>query len=148
MTTTLSQMSSSISLPPISTINHSGYQHAIHSHPSVQEMPQHATVPPARTLPPLPGYYTPVHTMPQPEYVQQARSMYPGQPYQMMPVGRMALPSSMMDTTGMIGYTPSRHAPKAKEVKRRTKTGCMTCRKRRIKVRFHFSFVNSATSTS
>lgn len=144
MTTTLSQMPSSISLPPISSIN--GQHHSVHTHSASHDMPQHPNMPPARTLPPLPGYYTPMHSIPQPEYVQQARHMYPGQIYQ-MPVGaRVALPSSMDAGANLIGYAPSRHTPKAKEVKRRTKTGCMTCRKRRIKVRLSSLSVRKTTS--
>ena len=132
MTGTLSQISPSISLPPISTINFD-HQNSMMANTITHDMSHHSIPPPARTLPPLP-YYTPMHAMPQPEYVQPARHMYPGQPYQMMPMGRMPLPSSA-EAAAMIGYAPSRHTPKAKEVKRRTKTGCMTCRKRRIKVR-------------
>lgn len=131
MNTTLGQMTSSISLPPISAINFD-HQNTAQQHPASHEMAQHAVPPPARTLPPLP-YYTSMQTMPQPEYVQPARPIYAGQIPYMVPVTRLPLPSSA-DATNMIGYTPSRHAPKNKEVKRRTKTGCMTCRRRRIKV--------------
>lgn len=131
MNTTLGQMSSSISLPPISAINFDHSQHG-HGHAAPQELSQHSIPPPARTLPPLP-YYSSMQAMPQPEYVQPARPMYAGvQTAYGIPM-RMPLPSSG-DAAGMIGYAPSRHAQKPKEVKRRTKTGCMTCRKRRIKV--------------
>jgi hypothetical protein len=63
------------------------------------------------------------------EYMH-VRPIYPGipSPYQQMP-GRMPLPST---TDPSLIVAPTRH--KAKEVKRRTKTGCLTCRKRRIKV--------------
>lgn len=133
--TTLGQMSSSISLPPISAINFNHSQHG-RGHAASQELSHHAIPPPARTLP-LP-YYSSMQAMPQPEYVQPARPMYAGvqTPYG-MPM-RMPLPSSS-DTSGMMGYAPGRHAQKTKDVKRRTKTGCMTCRKRRIKVS-QFSF--------
>lgn len=133
MNTTLGQMSSSISLPPISAINFEHNQHGHgHGHATPQELSQHAIPAPARTLPPLP-YYSSMQAMPQPEYVQPARPMYAGvqTPYGMHM--RMPLPSSG-DAAGMIGYAPSRHTQKTKDVKRRTKTGCMTCRKRRIKV--------------
>lgn len=129
MTTAAMQPSSaSISLPPISSIDfHS--QQAHHNPPDVLQ-PQ-----PPRQLPPLPQqqYYNGMRSIPQePQYVQQQRAIYPG-----MQVGhpygysstRIPLPSTA-DPNLIV--THQRH--KAKEVKRRTKTGCMTCRKRRIKV--------------
>ena len=134
MTASLGQMSASISLPPISAINFDQMQqnqHQMHAHEMAQHSMPHQ---PARTLPPLP-YYSNITTMPQPEYVQPARAIYSmhNSPYG-LPIGaRMQLPSSA-ETAALMGYGPNRHAPKNKDVKRRTKTGCMTCRKRRIKV--------------
>ena len=121
-----------ISLPPISSIDFRG-QVAHHSPQEViQPLPP---PPPPRQLPPLPHqpYYYNGRSIPQqPEYVTQ-RHMYPGMqvpsPYQLVS-NRMPLPSSS-DPNLMVA--PTRH--KTKEVKRRTKTGCITCRKRRIKVR-------------
>lgn len=132
MSTSLGQMSSSsISLPPISAIDFN-HQNSTQTHQVSHEMSQHIVPPPARTLPPLP-YYSPMQAMPAPEYVQTARPMYANQMHYMMPVSRMPLPSTA-DAANMMGYAAGRHTQKNKEVKRRTKTGCMTCRKRRIKV--------------
>ena len=135
MSTTLGPMSSSVSLPPISAINFD-HQHSTHAQSAPQDTTQNAIPPPARTLPPIP-FYQPMQAMPQPEYVQTGRSMYG--PQWGVQVGRMPLPSTA-DAASLIGYAPSRHGAKAKEVKRRTKTGCMTCRKRRIKVSLQMRF--------
>ena len=126
--------SASISLPPISSIDFRTHQ-AHHAPPEVlQPMPPSQ---PPRQLPPLPHqqqhYYNGARTIPhQPEYVQQ-RAIYPGMqvasPYQLVS-SRIPLPST---TDPNLIVAPARH--KTKEVKRRTKTGCLTCRKRRIKVR-------------
>lgn len=130
-TTSLSSMSSSISLPPISTIDlHQTQQ----SHRPPQDMAHYGVPIPPRTLPPIPqySYGMPAMQMPQPEYVTSARPPYAGlqTPYSVGP-GRMPMPSN---TDPNIIIAPSRQYHKTKEVKRRTKTGCMTCRKRRIKV--------------
>lgn len=127
-TTTLSQMSSSISLPPISAIHTTNGGHAA-PHDLI-----HNVHPPTRTLPP-PGAlsYYPTQAIPQPPgYVIPGRPVYAdvGTHYGMS-MHRMPLPS---DPPPNILVAVSRHTPKTKEVKRRTKTGCMTCRKRRIKV--------------
>ncbi|ETN36482.1 uncharacterized protein HMPREF1541_08760 [Cyphellophora europaea CBS 101466] len=125
--------SASISLPPISSIDFRTQQ-AHHASPDVlQPMPPPQ---PPRQLPPLPHqqhYYNGGRTIPhQPEYVQQ-RAIYPGMqvasPYQLVS-SRIPLPSTT--DPSLIVAAPARH--KTKEVKRRTKTGCLTCRKRRIKV--------------
>ncbi|RMD41728.1 hypothetical protein DV735_g3392, partial [Chaetothyriales sp. CBS 134920] len=67
----------------------------------------------------------------QPEYVQQRTTIYSGlpsvPPYGLAP---SRLPLAPTNDPGLI-VAPARH--KTKEVKRRTKTGCLTCRKRRIK---------------
>ena len=136
MTTAALQSSTvSISLPPISSIDfHTHLAHRMEPE-VVQPLPP---PPPAqqRVLPPLPYPYAarpappPVPLPPMPHEYMQARPIYPGipPPYQHMP-GRMPLPST---TDPSLIVAPPRH--KAKEVKRRTKTGCLTCRKRRIKV--------------
>ena len=124
--------SASISLPPISSIDFRTQQ-AHHAPPEVlQPLPP---AQPPRQLPPLPHqhYYNGGRVIPhQPEYVQQ-RAIYPGMqvasPYQLVS-SRVPLPST---TDPSLIVAPARH--KTKEVKRRTKTGCLTCRKRRIKVR-------------
>lgn len=141
--TSLGSMSSSISLPPISTIDLHQSQQAHHQPP---DMAHHVVPMPPRTLPPLPhySYGMPSMQMPQPEYVTSARPPYPGMQtaYGIGP-GRMPLPST---SDPNIIIAPSRQYHKTKEVKRRTKTGCMTCRKRRIKVcaesrPYYFSFL-------
>lgn len=132
MTTAAMQQpsSASISLPPISTIDFHSHQ-AHHNPPEVLQPPQ-----PPRQLPPLTHqhYYNTARLPQEPQYVQQ-RPMYanmPGAPsYHPMVGGRMQLPSTA-DPNMMM--TPAR-VSKQKDVKRRTKTGCLTCRKRRIKVR-------------
>jgi hypothetical protein len=134
-TAALQSSTSSISLPPISSIDF----HTHMAHRSEPEVVQPLPPPPPaqqRVLPPLPYPYAarpappPVPPPPMPHEYMQARPMYPGMhsPYHPMP-GRMALPST---TDPSLIVAPPRH--KAKEVKRRTKTGCLTCRKRRIKV--------------
>jgi hypothetical protein len=137
MTTAALQSSISISLPPISSIDF----HTHLAHRSEPEVVQPLPPPPPaqqRVLPPLPYPYAarqvppPVPPPPMPHEYMQARPIYPGipSPYQPMP-GRMPLPST---TDPSLIVAPPRH--KAKEVKRRTKTGCLTCRKRRIKVSY------------
>jgi hypothetical protein len=122
----------SISLPPISSIDFRGQQ-VHHSPPDViQPLPPPPPPPPARHLPPL-GYYNAARQIPQePQYVQQ-RPVYVGMQvppsYVFGPGTRVPLPST---TDPSLIVAPARH--KTKEVKRRTKTGCLTCRKRRIKV--------------
>lgn len=128
----------SISLPPISSIE---FQSQIAHHRSSPEVVQPLPPPPPtapRVLPPLPyppygarpAIVPPPPPPPVPHGYIDTRPLYPGLPtnYQPMP-GRMPLPSSA--DPSLIVHPP-RH--KAKEVKRRTKTGCLTCRKRRIKV--------------
>lgn len=136
MTTAALQASTaSISLPPISSIDF----HTHVAHRSSPEVVQPLPPPPPaapRVLPPLPYPYAgrPAPPPPPPPPVLhdylQARPIYPGIPsnYQPMPA-RIPLPST---TDRNLIVAPTRH--KAKEVKRRTKTGCLTCRKRRIKV--------------
>ena len=130
--TTAGLQHTAVSLPPISSIDFR-VQAAGHHSPQdiVQPLPP---PPPPRQLPPLPYYHNGGRLPQQPEYVQQ-RAIYPGMqqvpsPYQLVSSHRMPLPST---TDPSLLVAPARH--KTKEVKRRTKTGCLTCRKRRIKVR-------------
>jgi len=107
---TVAPMHQAVSLPPLRAmeghVHHMGYP----------------TAPPmAMTSPPIQGYYThapPVMTLPGPP---------------MMPIatapGYARFPIPMADHRILAGR------PTKKEIKRRTKTGCLTCRKRRIKVR-------------
>ena len=128
---------SSISLPPISSIDFR-VQAAHHSPPEVVQ-PLPPPPPPPRHLPPL-SYYNGGRQIPQePQYVQQQsfyRSMQAPSPYAFGPGTRVPLPST---TDPSLIVAPTRH--KTKEVKRRTKTGCLTCRKRRIKVRTNISLL-------
>lgn len=132
--TTTGLQHSAVSLPPISSIDFR--VHAAHHSPQdiVQPLPP---PPPPRQLPPLPYYHNGGRIPQQPEYVQQ-RAIYPGMhvpsPYQLVS-SRMPLPST---SDPSLIVAPARH--KTKEVKRRTKTGCLTCRKRRIKVSETFVF--------
>jgi len=130
-TASLQPAATAISLPPISSIDF----HAQTAPRSPQEI-SHPLPPPPRQLPPLP--YSPYAIRPGPPQHQEymnARPVYPGVPplYHQMPSTRVPLPST---SDPNLIVAPSRH--KAKEVKRRTKTGCLTCRKRRIKVRVNF----------
>lgn len=123
-TTNPGSTATGISLPPISTL------HREHDPILAHQYTQDAMLSSGRMLP------SPYHPMmPQPEYVQPGRSPYPTvqTPYS-MPMTRMPLPSSV-EAVNML-YNASRQIPKQKDVKRRTKTGCLTCRKRRIKVSF------------
>lgn len=147
-TAALQPASGSISLPPISSIE---FQSQIAHHRSSPEVVQPLPPPPPtapRVLPPLPyppygarpAMVPPPPPPPVPHGYIDTRPLYPGLPtaYQPMP-GRMPLPSSA--DPSLIVHPP-RH--KAKEVKRRTKTGCLTCRKRRIKVSWSdFYFLSS-----
>jgi hypothetical protein len=138
-TAALQPSTASISLPPISSIDF----HTQLAHRSSPEVVQPLPPPPPapRVLPPLPYPYA-RHAAPPPpppppsiphDYMS-SRPIYPGlsSSYQPMPV-RMPLPST---SDPNLIVAPPRH--KAKEVKRRTKTGCLTCRKRRIKVSVFF----------
>lgn len=133
----LQPMSASISLPPISSIDFHAQQIQRTSPDVVQPLPPPPPAAP-RVLPPLPYPYAvrPAPPPPPPmvhDYMH-ARPIYSGMPspYHHMP-GRMPLPST---SDPNLIVAPTRH--KAKEVKRRTKTGCLTCRKRRIKVSVGF----------
>jgi hypothetical protein len=96
-----------VSLPPLRSID--GQQPP----PPPQLMPQAGHQQLQQGMPPMHGYYThPSHGMPHP-----GRAMPPYARYAPIPHG-----------TAMPGGRGK------KEIKRRTKTGCLTCRKRRIKV--------------
>lgn len=84
--------------------------------------------PPAQQPHPQPGQ---VSTQSMQYYIPpgQPYSTQPGDPNALMRFGSIPIPPA--DSRIMSG---GRHK---KEIKRRTKTGCLTCRKRRIKVRGH-----------
>ena len=101
----------SLNLPPIRTID-GRQQH------QTQQQGGPSTMPPA-LAPPMNHQYYPGHTLPPPQHMHVTSD--PNQPM------RYPLPPPA-DGRIMSG---GRHK---KEIKRRTKTGCLTCRKRRIKV--------------
>ena len=110
----------SLNLPPIRTID--GRQHPPQQAP---QQPQGGppAMPPALP-PPMNHQFYPGHTLPPPQHLNITSD--PNQPM------RYPLPPPP-DGRIMSG---GRHK---KEIKRRTKTGCLTCRKRRIKVGRAFS---------
>ncbi|KHE85890.1 hypothetical protein GE21DRAFT_1205279 [Neurospora crassa] len=94
-------------LPSMRTFDHVQQQHAQHQMP----LPNHMAV---SMAPNQMSYYAPMHA---------AYQMHPGQS-----VVHYALTGLTPDPR--IALSGGRHK---KEIKRRTKTGCLTCRKRRIK---------------
>ncbi|KAL0472610.1 hypothetical protein QR685DRAFT_473368 [Neurospora intermedia] len=94
-------------LPSMRTFDHVQQQHAQHQMP----LPNHMAV---SMAPNQMSYYAPMHA---------AYQMHPGQS-----VMHYALTGLTPDPR--IALSGGRHK---KEIKRRTKTGCLTCRKRRIK---------------
>lgn len=125
---TLGSSAIGISLPPISSLHQEHQASLTQQH---QQAHPDAALPAPRTLP-MP-YGPPIPMMPQPEYVQPGRPPYQMQTPYSTAMTRMPLPSSH-DAANLM-YSAPRHGSRPKEVKRRTKTGCLTCRKRRIKVR-------------
>lgn len=111
----------SLNLPPIRTMDgrpqsQQGQQSTQHqSQPQVPQPQMGAPLPP-----PMGAYYPtmPVQSLPPPQHMSVTSD--PNQP--------MRYPLPPPDGRMMSG---GRHK---KEIKRRTKTGCLTCRKRRIKV--------------
>ncbi len=63
--------------------------------------------------------------------------------------GQMGVDQSMLPYGQQVQAVLARTPQQKKEIKRRTKTGCLTCRKRRIKVCFESSVdVDSSLSRS
>lgn len=127
--------SSAINLPPIRAMDfepQTSTSRSSHSYYSLPPPPG----PASRQLPPLPYQY-PMHGIPQaPEYITSARTPYGDHDSSYGSTGgRLPIPPGL---EASIQVVPSRQLSKTKEVKRRTKTGCMTCRRRRIKVSGHF----------
>lgn len=105
-------------------------QHAMMQQPSLLPPIHHGGLPSQPQYAAHPGQYVPPS-----QYSQyQNGAMQPApMPSTVAPTAqngmmRFSLPPAPVDARGM---TASRHK---KEIKRRTKTGCLTCRKRRIKV--------------
>lgn len=120
----------SLNLPPIRAIDSQAPPPPSQQQPPPPQHPpsqQHQAMPPLPpSMPSMSSYYPP----------PQAPGMHaPGQPLGLASppsIGmRYPLPVQGQDQRIMSG---GRHK---KEIKRRTKTGCLTCRKRRIKVRFN-----------
>jgi hypothetical protein len=108
-----------VSLPPLRSPIEAPLPH--HMAP-----PHHTPIYMNGPLPPTTTYYS------APPMVSHIPAMHSGIPGNPMGVMRYPLPI-MTPSGGMMSVV--RHK---KEIKRRTKTGCMTCRKRRIKVRSFF----------
>lgn len=130
--------SSAISLPPIvNMIDPSGQASAGMPHQTYGMPPPG---PSSRLyLPPPAGYPYMQSIPPGPQDVTTAPPPFLEStvPYPPPFDGRIPLPPSPIGYGG-ISVIPPRNPGKTKEVKRRTKTGCMTCRRRRIKVSGHF----------
>ena len=112
-----------------------------HQHPHQQHHQQHQPPPPQQQMgSPLPP---PQHAMqqhyPPPGYAHPGQPMNMG-PAQYNPAMRYQLPPQG-DQRVLSG---GRHK---KEIKRRTKTGCLTCRKRRIKVSADFNGLRLADAS-
>jgi hypothetical protein len=121
-------VSSSIVLPPITAFDHpvpeapvyNLNRHSQHQHhylPYPPQVPSSSSVEPRATYQPGPGPYQPT------------RQIWPNQQYT-LPQQARAPPQ---DHNLLLAQQPQERS-NFKEVKRRTKTGCQTCRKRRIKV--------------
>jgi hypothetical protein len=125
-----------VSLPPLSAMDAIAPMHqSHHEQQHHQDQQYHHQLPspsPTHSQPPQSSHMAAVSHM--------AGTMYPQMP--------MAIPYS---TTQMLNAPGGHHVMRysipnphmmisggrhKKEIKRRTKTGCLTCRKRRIKVRF------------
>jgi len=106
----------SVSLPPLRSPIEASLPHPM-------APPIHSPVYMSGPPPPPSTYYSNAPIL---SHIPAMHSGIPGTPVEVM---RYPLPM-MAPNTAMLGG--ARHK---KEIKRRTKTGCMTCRKRRIKVR-------------
>lgn len=112
-----------------------------------RQSPTASTMPPTNlNLPPIRGMDGQSQMPAQPPGQQTSPPIPPGQP---IPAYSYVSPPGQPMIPGQVGaYTPQRYPLPAqnadarmmsggrhkKEIKRRTKTGCLTCRKRRIKV--------------
>lgn len=119
-------VSSNIVLPPITAFDHPSREAPVYSlnRPSqYQYLPYPPQVPSSASVEPRATYQPGV-----PNY-QASRQIWPSQPYS-LPQQARAPPQ---DHNLLLAQQPQERS-NFKEVKRRTKTGCQTCRKRRIKV--------------
>jgi hypothetical protein len=122
---------SSFSLPPLRCIDplQRLANHAVHGRRLSAQLPSPALPPITQHYPQLPGI----------SHYQSTTSAYGFGVHYLAP-GDSAIQMNVLPHTTLLPIAPSgsprfisggRHK---KEVKRRTKTGCLTCRKRRIKV--------------
>lgn len=121
-------VSSNIVLPPITAFDHPSRDAPVYSlnRPSqYQYLPYPPQVPSSSSVEPRATYQGNL-----PNY-QAARQIWPSQQYS-LPQQARAPPQ---DHNLLLAQQPQERS-NFKEVKRRTKTGCQTCRKRRIKVSF------------
>lgn len=121
-------VSSNIVLPPITAFDHPSREAPVYSlnrPPQYQYLPYPPQVPSSASIEPRATYQPGV-----PNY-QTSRQIWPSQPYS-LPQQARAPPQ---DHNLLLAQQPQERS-NFKEVKRRTKTGCQTCRKRRIKVSF------------
>jgi hypothetical protein len=127
--------SSNIVLPPITAFDHPsrdapvynlGRPSQYHYLPYPPQVPSSSSVEPRATYQPGPTSYQP------------ARQIWPSQQYS-LPQQARAPPQ---DHNLLLAQQPQERS-NFKEVKRRTKTGCQTCRKRRIKVSLPLSKTES-----
>ena len=113
-----------------------------------RQSPAASSMPPANlNLPPIRGMDGQSQMPAQPPGQQSSSPMPPGAP---IPAYPYAPPPGQPMIPGQVGAYPQRYPLPAqnadarmmsggrhkKEIKRRTKTGCLTCRKRRIKVSY------------
>lgn len=122
--------------PQISTYNFNPQQSHYSSHSHSMAISNY--LPPMRMTPPTTSLPAPV--LPQPSSLQTPHHVYFGPPPPPPPIThitssshqplRYALPQVPVPPEQRV-MSGGRHK---KEIKRRTKTGCLTCRKRRIKV--------------
>jgi hypothetical protein len=122
---------SSFSLPPLRCLDplQRLSNHAVHGRRLSAQLPSAALPPISQHYPQLPGI----------SHYQSTSSAYGFGVHYLAP-GNPAIQMNVLPHTSLLPIAPSdsprfvsggRHK---KEVKRRTKTGCLTCRKRRIKV--------------
>ena len=128
----LPQPSNQINLPPLSTIDPRHQQHSHTRSPPGLSIPlpspnlAHAPPQYGPGLPSLQQYFGPPIVAPG----HYAEGLPPHRIVPPLPGGAPFAMTGEPDPNGLIAA--GKHK---KEIKRRTKTGCLTCRKRRIKVR-------------
>ncbi|PPJ60291.1 hypothetical protein CBER1_01318 [Cercospora berteroae] len=123
--------------PSEATLNLPPLQSSYLAQPGMQSHPPSYAPPPATmsngTAPPLPPHQQHAPPYPPPQYHHQQYPPPAPMPSNVAPNGQNGVmryplpPQPQLDARQMSG---GRHK---KEIKRRTKTGCLTCRKRRIK---------------